>query len=358
MPGKIILDLPPGENNPRNSEGVFVKLPDGIIMFIYSRFKGEVAGDDVYADIAAIYSHDKGESFDDGKIIFSREEHNAKNIMSTSAVWLSDKKLAVFYLLRKGFHDTRLYMRISEDNAESFDEGRYCINYPGYFVTNNDRAVVLSNGRLFIPASYHRCLKSDTQSWESFNKKGIARFFYSDDMGKTFVESPDFGALNVPTERGLQEPGIVEIEPGHLYCYCRTDLGSQYVSNSYDYGETWEPFMPSKFTSPASPMTIKKVPGKEVYIAVYNPIPNSPVIDYPAGWGRTPLVISISTDGCKTFGKPIIIEDDKRSGFCYPTAFFDEDYMLLSYCAGGDEDLACLNRVRIRKIKLGELGIG
>lgn len=38
---KTVLQLNPGENNPRNSEGDFVRLKDGRIMFIYTHFTGK-----------------------------------------------------------------------------------------------------------------------------------------------------------------------------------------------------------------------------------------------------------------------------------------------------------------------------
>ena len=355
MLGKIILDLPPRENNPRNSEGAFIRLNNGTIMFAYSKFQGEKAGDDVSADIAVIYSYDDGESFCDEKILFTRAEHKAKNIMSVSAMRIDNDTIALFYMIRMGFHDTRAVIRISKDEGKIFSKAKYCINYPGYFVTNNDRVVQLSNDRILIPAAYHRCLGPDPIAWESFNGKGVARFFYSDDIGKNFYEAKEFGALNVPTTTGLQEPGVIEIEDGHLLCYCRTDLGCQYISHSYDFGNTWEPFTASEFTSPASPLLIKKIPGKEIFAAVYNPVPNNPDVPKKYGWGRTPLVLSISKDGCKTFGELNLIEDNPDSGFCYPAMFFTGDSMLLSYCAGGQKDGFCLNRTRIRKISLEEI---
>ena len=354
MSGRIILDLPPGENNPRNSEGAFIKLTDGIIMFNYSRFLGDKGRDDAAADIAAVYSYDNGESFGDMKILFTRNEQNAKNIMSVSALHLKDKKIAVFYCIRMGFHDTRSFMRISCDNGKTFDEGRYCINYPGYFVTNNDRVLILSNGRIIVPAAYHRCLGPDPISWESFDGKGVARYFYSDDSGKSFYESKGFGALNVPTDTGLQEPGIVELEPGKLMSWARTDLGFQYVSYSHDYGDNWEPFTKSDFSSPVSPMSIKRIPGKGAFIAVYNPLPTAK--DKPVfGWGRTPLILRASQDGCKTFGDPIVIENDPERGYCYTAMHFTEDSLLLAYCAGGPKDKGCLNKLRIRKIPIADL---
>ena len=351
MPGRIVLDIPPGENNPRNSEGAFITLADGTIMFAYSRFRGTHWGDDMDADIVAVYSRDNGKSFGDMKTLFTKEELGAKNIMSVSLVRLDDENIAFFYMVRMGFHDTRAVIRISRDECRTFSDAKYCINYPGYFVTNNDRIVKLSNGRILIPGAYHRCLGPDPIAWESFNGKGVARFFYSDDGGETFYESPDFGALNVTTGTGLQEPGVVEIEDGHLFCYSRTDLGCQYVSNSYDYGMTWEPFRPSDFSSPASPLSIKRIPNTEIFVAVYNPVP-TPADRPQYGWGRTPLVLRTSSDGCKTFGKTVEIENDPESGYCYTAIHFTEEEMLLAYCAGGPADNGCLNRLRIRSIPI------
>jgi len=354
MPGKIVLDIPPKDDNPRNSEGAFITLKDGTIMFAYSRFRGNHWGDDMDADIVALYSYDNGESFIDERVLFTKEEYDAKNIMSVSFIRLPDGEMAIFHCVRMGFHDARLIMRKSPNEGKTFGKKINCINYPGYFVVNNDRVRLLSNNRIFIPAAYHRCIGPDPISWESFNGKGVARFFYSDDNGETFYESPDFGALNVSGGTCLQEPGIIELEDGHLYCYSRTDLGCQYTSHSYDYGMTWEPFIPSDFKSPVSPLSIKQIPNKDVHVAVYNPTP-TPTDRPKYGWGRTPLVLKTSSDDCKTFGEPIILENDPESGYCYTAMHFTKDALLLAYCAGGHEDSGCLNRLRIRKIPLAQI---
>jgi hypothetical protein len=353
MTGRIIIDFPPGENNPRNSEGAFLTLKDGTIMFAYSRFRGNHWGDDMDADIVAVYSYDNGNSFHDMKTLFRKEELGAKNIMSVSLLRLDNSQIAIFYMVRMGFHDLRAVMRTSSDEGQTFSEAKYCLHYPGYFVTNNDRIVRLSNDRIFIPAAYHRCIGPDPIAWESFNGKGVARFFYSDDGGETFYESPDFGALNLTTRTGLQEPGVVEIEDGHLFCYARTDLGCQYISNSYDYGMTWEPFQPSDFSSPASPLSIKRVPNTKIFAAVYNPVP-TPADRPQYGWGRTPLILRTSKDGCKTFGEPMVLENNPESGYCYTAIHFTDDEMLLAYCSGGPADKGCLNRLRIRSIPISE----
>ena len=41
--GKVVAELIPSmeRKNPRNSEGAFLRLKDGSVLFVYSRFKGD-----------------------------------------------------------------------------------------------------------------------------------------------------------------------------------------------------------------------------------------------------------------------------------------------------------------------------
>ena len=55
MPGKIVCELRPSENNKRNSEGAFIQLKNGDIMFAYSRYRGGDRDHDP-ADIYAVIS--------------------------------------------------------------------------------------------------------------------------------------------------------------------------------------------------------------------------------------------------------------------------------------------------------------
>ena len=68
------LDLPPGPNNPRNSEGAFMPLKDGRIMFAYSRYYGKSSSDHATADIAARYSSDKGRTWTTNDEIIVKNE--------------------------------------------------------------------------------------------------------------------------------------------------------------------------------------------------------------------------------------------------------------------------------------------
>src|SRR5438477_11558382 len=87
--------LPPAANNPRNSEGDFITLKNGIIMFAYSRFTGGTA-DDSNAELAAIYSGDRGKTWSlrYEPLIANDAKQNG---MSVSLVRLSDTAIALVY---------------------------------------------------------------------------------------------------------------------------------------------------------------------------------------------------------------------------------------------------------------------
>ena len=113
--------------------------------------------------------------------------------------------------------------------------------------------------------------------------------------------------------------------------YIRTDLHVQYESFSFDDGMSWTMAQPSRFTSPASPMTIRRNPYNKELIAVWNPIP---------------------VYNGKTYSDPVIIEGKEENGYCYPALFFLPDGSLLAaYCSGGPEDITCLTRLTIMKFK-------
>jgi len=64
MSSEIVLSLQAKEGNPRNSEGSFVTLKDGRILFAYSRHRGKDDwSDHATTDIAARLSSDSGRTW-------------------------------------------------------------------------------------------------------------------------------------------------------------------------------------------------------------------------------------------------------------------------------------------------------
>ena len=185
-----------------------------------------------------------------------------------------------------------------------------------------------------------------------------AMFFYSDDDGRTWACSRSRCSLPwANTASGLQEPGLVELAPGILWAWARTDLFVQYEMFSMDNGETWTASQPSRFSSPCSPLSMKR-DGNGTLYAVWNPIPEYTGREKKTGiftGGRTPLVLAVSTDNGQTFTEEAAFETEEDHGYCYCAIHFLEDGMLLAYNGGGPEDGSCLSRIKIRRILWSEL---
>src|SRR5690606_11255730 len=111
------LQLNPGENNPRNSEGDFIKLKDGRILYIYSHFVGHSSSDFGQSHLAARYSSDEGNTWTDSDEIVVENE-GAMNVMSVSLLRLQNGQIALFYARKNSIHDCIPYMRISSDEGK------------------------------------------------------------------------------------------------------------------------------------------------------------------------------------------------------------------------------------------------
>ena len=148
------------KGNPRNSEGSFVKLADGTIYFIYTRYNGSSSSDHASADLAAVTSADQGKSWSKPFIVL---KNRAMNIMSPSLLRLNDGRIALTYLEKsaisgkKHFVDCRPKIVFSNDECRSWSEPVEITDVPSaYFVVNNDRLVQLKSGRLILPAAHHQ----------------------------------------------------------------------------------------------------------------------------------------------------------------------------------------------------------
>lgn len=360
MLGKKILDLVPTPENPRNSEGAMLRMADGSILFAYSRYSGGTCGDHAPADIYTMSSRDEGESWSEPMLaIDHRIFGNIQNVMSVSMIRLENGDAGLFYLVKRGPEDTRPELRRSSDSGKTWGDPVCCVPKKGYYVVNNDRLVRLSDGSLYFPAALHRTLINDRGEMEIEYRAEMTSFCSHDD-GRTWEENPGRCILNPGRfgASGLQEPGVLELSPGCLWGWARTDLGCQYETFSVDNGRHWTPPTPSMFTSPCSPMSVRRTPAGEI-LAVWNPVPNyNGRVNPLPRWndGRTPFVCALSRDNGQSFSAPQVIEQEPESGYCYCSMFFTrDDSVLLAYCAGGQEDPSCLCRLRIRKIPLAQI---
>lgn len=335
---KEVLSLDPGINNPRNSEGAFIQLNDGRILFVYSHFiKNDTAsGDFGHGYLAGRFSEDDGKTWSDKDEIIVGQEGTI-NVMSASLLRLRNGDIALFYLKKNSDSDCIPMLRISKDETRNWSEPVTCItDKKGYFVLNNDRGIQLKNERLLVPVSLHK-----TPSDSSFRHKGKIFCYRSDDNGKSWMTSEQ-----VPNPKNvmLQEPGLIELKNGELIMFMRTNTGVQYFSYSSDNGESWSPVEPGNIISPASPASIKRIPSTGDLLLVWNNNGNDRA--------RTPLNIAISKDEGKTWERMKILEDDPDGWYCYTGIFFTDKHVLLSYCAGSQSQKTYLSVTNITRLSL------
>tara|TARA_B100000929_G_scaffold28029_1_gene20690 strand:- start:887 stop:2047 length:1161 start_codon:yes stop_codon:yes gene_type:complete len=322
------LRLPPRPGNPRNSEGDFIRLKDGRMMFLYTHFT-DGAGDHSKAHLAARYSSDAGKTWTTSDKVALRNEGDW-NIMSVSLLRLDDGSIALFYLRKNSLQDCRPLLRRSIDEGKTWSKPTEIIKAPvGYYVMNNDRVVQLKkSGRLIAPVALHNLPGYAKPDWA-----GIIMCYLSDDngqswrRGKTTMKTHDNAGKRVMT----QEPGVVELKDGRLMMFCRTDGGSQFVSFSRDGGDTWSPLRASNMISPRSPAAIERIPSTGDLLLAWND--HSEITPDLRGY-RTPFTVAISRDDGKTWSAAKTLQDDPHGWYCYTAMAFIDDRVLLGHSAG------------------------
>ncbi|MBQ6924455.1 MAG: exo-alpha-sialidase [Kiritimatiellae bacterium] len=353
---KLVHQLPPGPDNGRNSEGSFIRLDDGRILFAYSRYNTPSGHDHAACDIAAIYSSDEGETWTEPRLIAKAVDLDAANLMSVSCVRQLDGRVGVYFIIKERGLTSTMGRALSAD-GETFEVSRCVYKFPtNYYVINNDRLIRLPDGRLLCPASRH-AYGTGPDGGPACDGFAVSVVFVSEDDGATWRLLPFRLTLSAtrPGDVGMQEPGLFRFKDGTLWLWARTAAGGQYESFSRDDLGSFTVPQPSVFTGPTSPLEVARNPATDVIYAVYNPISNYP--GRPGtdpSWGRTPFVVRKSADEGRTWSNPVVIEDDPVRGYCYPALFFTkDDALLLAYCRGANGGV--LNTLGIAKIPLADI---
>tara|TARA_R110002096_G_scaffold215671_5_gene403539 strand:+ start:1374 stop:2516 length:1143 start_codon:yes stop_codon:yes gene_type:complete len=340
-PSEVVLHIGKDGLPPRNSEGAFIQLKDGRILFAYSKFEGG-SGDHANGSIAGRYSSDGGKTWTkNDEVIVSNE--GGMNVMSVSFVRLANGSIALFYARKNSLDDCKPILRISNNEAQTWSEPISVISdKDGYFVLNNDRVIQLPSGRLLAPVSLHKTAGVD------FSMRGSIYCYYSDDNGitwKSSKEMPNKGEVVV------QEPGVVRLKNGDIMMWLRTDQGVQYMSKSKDSGLSWEEVQPSKIVSPRAPASLKRIPKTGDLLLIWN---NNKSLDKKTATFRTPLTAAISKDEGKSWIHLKVLENDPEGFFCYTAISFVDNEVLLAYMAAERLGLKDKIPLVVRKLSLDE----
>lgn len=337
-PPKIVLKISPGDNNPRNSEGDFIELKDGKLLYIYTHYYGKSSSDHATAYLASRISSDRGKTWSQMDELTLQNEGDM-NVMSVSLLRLQTGEIALFYLRKNSDSDCIPMMRISKDEAKSWGEAIPCISdQKGYFVLNNDRVIQAANGRLLLAVSQHNFPDG------KFFGKGLIYCYFSDDNGKTWLRSE---ALANPDNITYQEPGLVFLKDNSLLMFIRTNAGTQCFTKSNDLGKTWGEVTKSQLISPVSPATIERIPSTGDLLAVWN---NNLSTNEKTAKKRIPLNSAISKDEGISWQHIKIIDGNPKGWYCYTAMQFIDKAVILGYCAG--TETAHLTESHITKIDL------
>ena len=342
------LELPPGPGNPRNSEGAFVTLKDGRVLFVYSHYTAGSGGDHDPAHLAGRYSSDGGLTWTrEDRVIVPNE--GGMNVMSVSLLRLQSGGIALFYLLKNSEQDCRPVMRISQDEGETWGAPVMSItDEAGYYVLNNDRAIQLASGRLVLPVCLHWPQGAPKADW-----LGTLMCYLSDDNGKTWRRGKtaqkgyDADGKRITT----QEPGVVELKDGRVMMFIRASGGCQYLSYSSDGGDTWSAPVPSEIKSPVSPASIKRLPSTGDLLLVWN---DHAAIPASLSARRVPLSTAISKDDGKTWRSIKVLEGNPQGWYCYIAIHPIDDTVLLGYCAMSNLQHSRITRVPVSWLYAGK----
>ena len=325
-PGKeVVLQLHTSPDNPRNSEGSFITLKDGRILFVYTHFTAG-AGDHASAFLAGRYSDDQGRTWTTNDAVVLPNEAEM-NIMSVSLLRMADGGIAMFYLRKNSMEDCLPMLRKSYDEAKSWSEPVAVIeDRKGYFILNNDRVVALENGRWLAPVSLHQTPET------AWSNTGQIFCYYSDDQGNTWHSSPQVAN---PDSVMLQEPGVVPLKNGRIMMFMRNDSGVQYLSYSEDDGAIWSSAEPSDIVSPRAPASIQRIPATGDLLLIWN---NNGDVKKEHSANRIHYNSAVSADEGKTWQHVQTVANHPLGFYCYYAIEFVDDTVLVGHIAKWNAD--------------------
>ena len=173
--------------------------------------------------------------------------------------------------------------------------------------------IQLDSGRIVMPMAH-------VPIWGGPKDSQALSCAYSDDDGHAWHMSD--AQICLPL-RGAMEGHIAETRDARLLMAMRTQIGSVFLSESYDQGDTWSLAQTSGLTSCESMNCLVKIPQTGDLLLIWNNSLYDPGFDH---WGRrTPLTCAVSQDEGRTWVHRKHIEDDPDWEFSNPACTITED---------------------------------
>jgi hypothetical protein len=251
--------------------------------------------------------------------------HSILRLASGRVVFISHRRSAKYGA--SGSHGMPV-ISTSDDAGATWSNARVMRDDDDIIYVMNQRLVQMSGGRLILPVS-GRDPRTPLETYGEGSHPCQSRCLISDDEGETWRWSRE--TLREDTERGVQEPAVLEAEPGRLVMLYRSGNGCNMTAFSTDGGDTWSPPERTTQTSACSSLTMLKLPDGRLLTAYNHAVPLFKESYYP----RNPLVYATSRDG-RIWSEPVLIDDQPGQQLIYPSITLTAEGLLVVYCAHYD----------------------
>jgi len=302
----------------RKSEGDSIELRDGRLLLIYTEFTGD-GSDRAKNRLAAKESADGGMSWGHHRVITTTAPGDM-NVYSPNLIRAQDGSILFLFMRQHQLldgPDRSLYA------WKSFDEGATFQPFAEFardFNVSLCNAVVkrLSSGRLLLPT-----MGMDHLGGHPDFHQGNGTVLYSDDDGLSWQEADN--RLHLPM-LGVMEPHLEETRDGRVLLVMRSQLGSLFMSESADNGQSWSKPQASCLRTPESCPEICRIPSTGDLLLIWNNAPYHPDFAYYEGRShfgkRSPLTAAVSRDEGRSWEHLRDIEDDPTRAFSNPGVRF------------------------------------
>ncbi len=313
---------PATPENPRNDSASLVVRSDGSWLISYIEFLGgkKEGNDEGLSRIATRVSRDEGRSWNEHRVLVERPP-DAINVYNPSFLEKSDGELLLFYhtyenLVWKEPIISSGFLLRCQDEGKSFS-GPEPLWKSEQYASCHNTFLELSSGRLVKPLSI-------VPVWGGEGANHKATCLLSDDGGRVWRRSRT--VLELPL-RGLMEGHPVQTRSGRLLMAFRTQLGSIFISESNDEGETWSKPQTSGLRAPESHPVLAVIPDSGDLLMVWNHSFYDPAYDHFGK--RNPLSCAVSRDEGFSWGPVQDLVTGEDMEFSNPGVNFTKDGRIL-----------------------------
>lgn len=300
-------------DSPRNDSASVAELRDGTLFLVWHKYRvsPESGSDFGQADITAKVSRDGGASWTDERRIIAFAPGDL-NIQAPAILALPDGTLLLAAMRAHARDSSTMSLFRSGDAGRTWAEtGRIWERSTGQWLQGGTPSIVrLANGRLVLP--FHG--GTGTQRAQH----NTAGCYVSEDEGVTWRRTP--AVIDLPM-RGAMEASIAELRDGRLLMSLRTQLGTPFLCESRDQGESWSKPWSAGLTAPESATCLRRIGASGDLLLIYNGCEFYDIKHSHFGT-RNPLSLAISRDHGRSWRRIGDLESDPDGEFTNVNCLF------------------------------------